>query len=220
MPKKKKSNKSFIHKTAIIEDKVIIGDGSKVWHFAHIRQGSKIGKNCIIAKSVFIDFESEIGNNVKVQNHAILYHKAIIDDGVFIGPNVCFTNDKTPRAINPDGSLKTAHDWKISTIHIGRGASVGGHSVILPGVNIGEFALIGAGAVVTKNIPAFALVYGNPAKIMGFVCRCGKKIEQFMESDEAIVGKCICALNVPIDREAFQSLQKKEQEPKRRIWLR
>jgi len=219
MPKKK-TNKPFIHKTAVIEGDVKIGQGTKVWHFAQVRQGSKIGKNCIIGKSVFIDFETEIGDNVKIQNHAIIYHKAILEDGVFIGPNVCFTNDKTPRAINPDGSLKGAEDWQVSTIKIDRGASIGGHSVILPGVEIGEFALIGAGAVVTKNIPAFALAFGNPAKIGGFVCRCGKKIEQFIESDEAIVGKCVCGLNVPIDREAFQQYQKKDQEPKRRIWLR
>ncbi len=126
---------AFIHKTATIEDNVTIGQGSKIWHYAQIRSGSKIGKNCVIAKSVFIDSDSEIGNNVKIQNHAIIYHKAIIEDGVFIGPNVCFTNDKIPRAINPDGTLKSATDWEATTIHIKQGASIGAHSVILPGVN-------------------------------------------------------------------------------------
>lgn len=218
MPKKKQ--KHFVHKTAIIEDHVTIGEGSKIWHFAQVRQGSKIGKNCVIGKSVFIDVASEIGDNVKVQNHAIIYHKAIIENGVFIGPNVCFTNDKIPRAVNPDGTPKKPTDWQISTIKISKGASIGGHCVILPGVSIGEFALTGSGSVITKDIPAFGLVYGNPARLRGFVCRCGKKIEEYLESDEAIVGQCPCGMNVPIDRESFRILQKQSSEPKRRIWLR
>lgn len=219
--KKKKEVKKpeyFVHPTAQIEDEVVFGNGTKVWHFAQIRKGAKIGENCVIAKSVFIDFESQIGNNVKIQNHAIIYHKAVIDDGVFIGPNVCFTNDKIPRAINPDGSPKTANDWHVTTIHINQGASIGGHSVILPGVTIGQFALAGSGSVITKDVPDFALIYGNPARIKGFVCRCGKKIKDFIESDEAIVGKCECGLNIPVDRETYNNLQ--GGEPRRRIWLR
>jgi len=217
MPKKK-TNKPFVHKTAVIEDDVKIGQGTKIWHFAQIRQGTKIGENCVIGKSVFIDFDSQIGNNVKIQNQAIIYHRAIIENGVFIGPNVCFTNDKIPRAVNPDGSPKKAGDWQVSTIHIGQGASIGAHSVILPGVQIGEFALAGAGSVITKNVPAFALVFGNPARLRGFVCRCGKKIQEFYQSDEVIIGKCTCGLHIPIDRTAYQELQ--SPAPKTRIWLR
>ena len=217
MPKKK-TNKAFVHKTAIVEENVSIGHGSKVWHFAQVRKGTKIGKNCIIAKSVFIDFDSEIGDNVKIQNHTIIYHQAILEDGVFIGPNVCFTNDKNPRSINPDGSLKTANDWQISTITIKKGASIGGHSVILPGITIGEFALAGSGSVITKDVPDFGLVYGNPARIKGFVCRCGKKITVFHEADEVIVGKCACGLSIPIDRLAYKEL--KSPGAKKRIWLR
>jgi len=217
MPSKKKK-KHFIHKTAIVEENVKIGDGTKIWHFAQVRRGAKIGKNCVIAKSVFIDFDSEIGDNVKIQNHAIIYHKVIIEDGVFIGPNVCFTNDKIPRAINLNGTPKKADDWQVSTIHIGQGASIGGHSVILPGLTIGEFALIGAGTVVTKDIPAFGLVYGNPARLHGFVCRCGKKFARFLESNEKIVGKCHCGLEAEIEIDFYREL--KSLEPKKRIWLR
>lgn len=213
-----KSNKPFVHKTATIEDDVSIGEGTKVWHFSQVRKGSKIGKNCVIAKSVFIDFESEIGDNVKIQNHAIIYHKAIISNGVFIGPNVCFTNDKIPRAINPDGSIKSADDWQVTTINIGQGASIGGHSVILPGVTIGQFALAGSGSVITKDVPDYALVFGNPARIKGFVCKCGKKLQEYTEGDEAVIGKCSCGIEVMIDREAYKSLQ--GGESKRRIWLR
>ena len=216
MPKKKQ--KHFVHKTAIIEANVKIGRGTKVWHFSHLRRGTKIGKNCVIGKAVFIDFDSEIGDNVKIQNHAIIYHQAIIEDGVFIGPNVCFTNDKIPRAINPDGSIKNADDWQSSTIHIRRGASIGAHSVILPNIEIGEAALVGSGSVVTKNIPAFALVFGNPARLRGFVCQCGKKFTRFLESQEKIVGRCVCGLEAEIDSEAYREL--KALQPKKRIWLR
>ncbi len=208
----------FVHKTAIIEDNVQIGAGTKIWHFSQVRQGTQIGENCVISKSVFIDLETQIGNNVKIQNHAIIYHRAIIDNGVFIGPNVCFTNDKNPRAINPDGTPKKAGDWQVTTIHLGQGASIGAHSVILPGVEIGEFVMAGSGSVITKNVPDFALVYGNPARIHGFVCRCGQKILEFHQSDEVIVGKCGCGLNIPVDRTAYQELKK--EEPKTRIWLR
>jgi len=226
MPKKKKVPKTkkpakprfFVHKSVVIEDGVSLGEGTKIWHFAQIRKGTKIGANCVIGKGVFIDFETEIGANVKIQNHAIIYHKATIEDGVFIGPNVCFTNDKIPRAINPDGTIKGPTDWQVSTTRISKGASIGAHSVILPGITIGEFALAGSGSVISRDVPPFALVYGNPARIRGFVCRCGRKIQEFHQSDETMIGKCTCGLNVPIDRMAFKKLQ--TEKPKRRIWLR
>lgn len=214
----KSTNKPFIHKTATVEDDVQIGEGTKIWHFAQVRTGTKIGANCVIGKSAFIDVNSQIGDNVKIQNHAIIYDRALIDNGVFIGPNVCFTNDKRPRAINPDGTPKKAGDWHVSTIHIGQGASIGAHSVILPGVEIGEFAMAGSGSVITKNVPAFALIFGNPARVQGFVCRCGQKIQEFHQTDEVIIGKCACGQNIPVDRTAYKEL--KSAEPKTRIWLR
>ena len=220
MPRKitRKKKDYTVHPTAIIEDNVTIGSGSKVWHYAQIRRGTKIGKNCIVGKSVFVDIDSEIGDNVKIQNHALIYHKAIISDGVFIGPNVCFTNDKLPRAINPDGTLKSAEDWEGSTIKIAQGASIGGHSVILPGVSIGEFALTGSGSVISKNVPAFGLVYGNPARLKGFVCRCGKKILSYSEVENKIIGKCTCCINIDVDKFSYESLQ--GEKPKKKIWLR
>lgn len=217
MPKKKKQ-KHFVHRTAIVEKDVKIGQGTKIWHFAQVREGTKIGQNCVIGKAVFIDFDSEIGNNVKIQNHSIIFHKAILEDGVFIGPNVCFTNDKIPRATNPDGTVKKTADWFVATIKVRQGATIGAHSVILPGVTIGLSAFIGAGSVVTKNVPDFALIFGNPAEIRGFVCRSGHKISEFIETETVIIGKCRCGANVQIERSSFRELKSSKQ--RRRIWLR
>jgi len=222
--KKVKSSKKvaasfFVHSSAIIENHVQIGDGTKIWHFTHIRRDTKIGKNCVIGKGVFVDFESEIGDNVKIQNHAIIYHKAILENGVFIGPNVCFTNDKIPRAINPNGSPKSAADWSVSTIRIEQGASIGGHSVILPGIKIGKFAMVGAGAVVTHDVPDFALVYGNPAQIRDFVCKCGKRLSKIGGNEDVVLTKCPCGIEIVIPKEIYQ--QKDSSDGKRkRIWIR
>lgn len=214
-----KQSKYFAHSTATIEKDVVIGDGTKIWADAHVRAGSKIGQSCIIAEGVFIDADSIIGNNVKIQNHAIIYHQAIIADGVFIGPKVCFTNDKQPRAINPDGTLKSADDWEVATIKIGYGSAIGAHSVITPGVTIGEWAMAGSGSVITKDVPDYALVFGNPARIHGFVCKCGKKLENIIKKDITdVIFACECGEAINIKRENYKLLT--NQEPKKRIWLR
>lgn len=166
----------MIHKTAEVSEKARIGEGTRVWNWVQIREDAVIGKNCIISKGAYIDFGVKIGNNVKIQNNVSVYHGVTIEDGVFVGPHVCFTNDKIPRAVNPDGSLKSASDWKVSECIVGEGAAIGANSTILPGVNIGKWALIGSGSVVTKDVPDFGLVYGNPAKLHGYVCKCGNRI--------------------------------------------
>ena len=157
----------FIHPTAIVETNKI-GKNTKIWHFAHVRENTEIGENCIIGKDVYIDKNVKIGNNCKIQNFATVYDGVEIEDDVFIGPHVCFTNDLYPRAKG---------EWKIVKTIVKKGASIGANSTVICGITIGENSMIGAGSVVTKDVPNNALVYGNPAVIKGYVCRCGAKLE-------------------------------------------
>lgn len=169
---------NFIHLTAEIGEHVIIGENTKIWHYVQIREGAIIGENCILGKGVYIDFDVKIGNNVKIQNNSSIYHGSLIEDGVFIGPHVCLTNDKNPRSTDGEGNLLEEGAWKVGKILLKKGCSIGAGSIILPNVIIGEFALIGAGSVVTKHIPDFALAYGNPAKIFGAVGRKGNIVKR------------------------------------------
>jgi UDP-2-acetamido-3-amino-2,3-dideoxy-glucuronate N-acetyltransferase len=167
-----------IHSTADVSLKAQIGNGTRIWNLAQIREGVVIGQNCIIGKDVYIDFDVKIGSNVKIQNSALIYHGSSIEDGVFIGPQVCLTNDRMPRAITPEGNIKGTDDWVVGKILIEYGASIGAGALILPDVTIGQFSMVGAGAVVTRNVPAQGLVVGNPARLVGYVCKCGRKMEQ------------------------------------------
>ena len=166
-----------VHPSAEVAANVQIGAGTRIWHQVQIREHAVIGCNCIVGKNVYIDSGVRVGNNVKIQNNALLYHGATIEDGVFIGPQVCLTNDRVPRAITPDGMLKSDSDWVVGETHIGYGASLGAGSIILPGISIGRFAMVAAGAVVTHDVPDYALVAGVPARRIGNVCACGQKLQ-------------------------------------------
>ena len=179
-----------IHPTAEVSDKAVIGNGSSVWHHAQVREGVHIGQNCIIGKGVYVDAGVRIGDNVKIQNYVSVYHGVTIEDGVFVGPHVCFTNDLQPRAINPDGSLKAADDWVLSETHVERGAALGANATIRCGITIGEWSMVGSGSVVTHDVPAHGLVYGNPARLHGFVCACGEQVHREGLIDDHAMAKC------------------------------
>jgi len=179
-----------VHPTAEVSPSAEIGPGTRVWHQAQIRERVRIGANCIVSKGVYIDFDVQVGNNVKIQNGAFLYHGCTIEDGVFVGPGVIFTNDKRPRAINPDGSLKGTDDWEVGRIVVRYGASVGTGSIVLPDVTIGRFAMVGAGALVSRSVPDYGLVLGVPARLVGFVCACGEKLGGFAPTPAVACARC------------------------------
>ena len=167
-----------IHPTADVSANATIGSGTRIWHQVQIREGVCLGTDCIIGKGAYIDFDVQIGSRVKIQNYALIYHGATLEDGVFVGPHACLTNDRLPRAITPTGDLKGDADWEVGRTLVRYGASIGAGAIVLPGVTIGRHALVGAGAVVTHNVPDHALVFGQPARLMGYVCRCGRIMEQ------------------------------------------
>jgi len=179
-----------IHSTADVSPDSIIGDGSTIWHGVQIREGAKLGANCILSKGVYIDLDVSIGDNVKIQNYVSVYHGVIIEDGVFVGPHVCFTNDLRPRAVTPDGLLKVGDDWELGKTLICRGASLGANATIRCGIVIGAWAMVGAGSVVTRDVPDYGLVIGNPAYLVGFVCPCGSKLVKQSRVDQNIVACC------------------------------
>lgn len=166
-----------IHVTADVSPHATLGEGTRVWHQAQIREGARVGCCCIIGRGVYIDRDVVLGDRVKVQNGASIYHGVTIEDGVFIGPHACLTNDKLPRAITPEGELKSDTDWTVGNIRVQYGASIGAGAIILPGVTIGRFAMVGAGAVVTTDVVAHGLVIGNPARLVGYACACGHRLE-------------------------------------------
>ncbi len=155
-----------------------IGDGSSIWHLAQVREHAMLGENCTIGRGAYIGTGVRLGNNCKVQNYALVYEPAVLGDGVFIGPAAVLTNDTYPRAVNADGTLKSADDWHAVGVRIGEGASVGARAVCVAPVEVGAWAMIAAGAVVTKDVPAHALVVGVPARHVGWVSRVGVRLEQ------------------------------------------
>lgn len=167
---------AFVHPSADVDARATIGPSTKIWHQSQIREHAVIGSECVLGKGVFIDVGVQIGDRCKLQNGVYVYHGFSVDDGVFLGPGAMLLNDRSPRAINPDGSVKSADDWTASEGHVGYGAAVGGGAILLPGITVGRFALIGSGAVVTRDVPDHALVYGNPARIAGFVCTCASPL--------------------------------------------
>lgn len=168
-------NDYFIHESSYIDEDVVIGNGTKVWHFSHIQSGARIGEKCSLGQNVNISNNVKIGNGVKIQNNVAIYEGVEIEDDVFCGPSCVFTNDLTPRAKYPKGR----ENYKKTLIK--RGASIGANATIVCGHTIGEWALVGAGAVVASNVPAHALMLGVPASQKGWVCECGELLKGGLE---------------------------------------
>ena len=165
-----------IHATADLEADVSVGAGTSIWHRSQIRDGARIGAECVIGRDVFIDEGVRLGDRVKVQNLALVYHGVTVEDGVFIGPNAILTNDRYPRAITATGELARADDWTVSPITLRYGCSIGAGAVVVAGIDVGRFATIGAGSVVTRPVPDHALAVGSPARRIGWVCACGQRL--------------------------------------------
>jgi acetyltransferase-like isoleucine patch superfamily enzyme len=180
----------MIHPTAEVSPQAQIGEGTRIWHQAQVREHARLGRNCIVGKGSYIDAEVVIGDNVKIQNGVFIYHGVTIEDGVFVGPRVCFTNDMYPRAVTPSGALKSDADWEVGRTLVRYGASLGAGAIILPEVIVGRFALVGAGAVVTRHVPDHGLVLGNPARLIGFVCRCAQRLRKRERRSSLMIMDC------------------------------
>ena len=174
-------NNYFVHQSSFLDENTTIGEGTKIWHFCHIQSGAVIGKNCSLGQNVNISNNVKIGDDCKIQNNVSIYEGVELENGVFCGPSCVFTNDLTPRAQYPKG-----HENYKKTI-VKKGASIGANATIVCGHTIGEFAMIGAGAVVTKNVPNHALMVGIPAKRIGWVCECGQILKQLNNDNRLIL---------------------------------
>jgi UDP-2-acetamido-3-amino-2,3-dideoxy-glucuronate N-acetyltransferase len=165
-----------VHASAELEADVSVGPRTSVWNRAVLRKGATLGAECIIGRDAFIDEGVRLGDRVKVQNGALVYHGVTVGNGVFIGPGAILTNDRYPRAITATGELARGDDWTVSPIELADGCSIGAGAVVVAGTRIGRFATVGAGAIVTRDVPDYALVAGNPARRLGWVCACGARI--------------------------------------------
>ena len=159
----------FVHPSSFVDEPATIGEGTAIWHFCHIQKGALIGRDCRIGQNVNVGSSAVIGDGVKIQNNVSVYDGVVLEDSVFCGPSMVFTN-----VINPRSHVSRKHEYKKTLVR--RGATIGANATVVCGVTIGEYAFIGAGAVVTRNVPDYALVYGNPARQKGWICACGEKL--------------------------------------------
>jgi UDP-2-acetamido-3-amino-2,3-dideoxy-glucuronate N-acetyltransferase len=170
-----------IVESADVDEAAELGEGTVVWHLAQVREGARLGERCIVGRGAYVGVGVDVGNDVKIQNYALVYEPATLGDGVFIGPAVVLTNDRYPRSVDAGGQQKTAAGWDAEGVVVEEGAAIGARAVVVAGVRIGAWSMVAAGAVVTKDVPPFALVAGVPAHTIGWVGRAGRRLEQVDE---------------------------------------
>jgi UDP-2-acetamido-3-amino-2,3-dideoxy-glucuronate N-acetyltransferase len=173
----------FVHETAVVDEPCSIGSGTKIWHFCHIMAGAVIGENCSLGQNVFVASGCVIGNNVKIQNNVSLYTGVTLEDDVFCGPSAVFTN-----VTNPRSHVSRKHEYRPTLVR--RGATIGANATVVCGTTLGRYAFVGAGAVVTRDVPDFALVYGNPARLRGWMCRCGVRLRMGPHAVGMVTADC------------------------------
>jgi UDP-2-acetamido-3-amino-2,3-dideoxy-glucuronate N-acetyltransferase len=178
----------FVHDSSCVDAGAQIGTGTKIWHFCHVMSSARIGERCNIGQNVFIAADVQIGSNVKIQNNVSLYTGVIVEDDVFLGPSMVFTN-----VINPRSHVNRKNEYKDTLVRMG--SSIGANATILCGVTLGQYCFVGAGAVVTHDIPDYALVYGNPARIKGWICQCGIELNFFVYEDYEVATCENCRLH-------------------------
>ena len=181
------SDDVFVHESAFVDEGAILGSGTRVWHFCHVMSGAEIGENCTLGQNVFVGGRAKIGNNVRIQNNVSVYDSVTIEDGVFCGPSMVFTNVMNPRA-----EIRRGIDEYLPTL-VKRGTTIGANATVICGHTVGQYAFVGAGAVVTKDVPDYALVYGNATRIAGWMCECGEKITFGSERLRDVDGVTECA---------------------------
>ena len=198
-------NQYFVHPSACVDEGAKVGEGTKIWHFSHVMLRATIGQNCSLGQNVFVANNVTIGNGVKIQNNVSVYEGVTLEDWVFCGPSMVFTNVKTPRSANP---RNTSDDYQATVVK--RGASIGANATILCGTTIGEWAFVGAGAVVTKDLPAFAVVAGVPARLVGWACECGARIS-FVDQPITRCTECAKAYSMLRDGAAIEQISEVSQ---------
>jgi UDP-2-acetamido-3-amino-2,3-dideoxy-glucuronate N-acetyltransferase len=197
-----KASGPFIHPSAVVEDGVVVGHGTRIWHLAHVRKGARIGDDCTISKDVYIDAGVRIGSRVKIQNGVSVYHGVTLEDDAFVGPHAAFTNDERPRAFN--------EEWKVVETIVRRGASIGANATIVCGVTLGPYSMVAAGSTVTNDVPPHGLVIGSPARLVAYLCRKGHRMKAVSVLDYATAYECAACgerLKVHYASESFRSEQ-------------
>lgn len=194
-----------VQPTAQVDETAVIGAGSSVWELAQIREGAKLGEGCVVGRGAYVGTGVQIGDNVKLQNYALVYEPAELGDGVFVGPAVVLTNDHNPRSVDPDGKQKRGGDWEAVGVKVAEGASLGARSVCVAPVRIGRWSMVAAGAVVTKDVPDFALVVGVPARQIGWVGRAGVRLVE--REAEAGVWECPQSGTVYVEKDGVLAEQ-------------